>query len=93
MIMLGEYKQGEVWMEGAGNVPCPEVCRNDKYQPKDGYQPLVRLIAQGARATKPPEFRPISVTDSLHRLYSKLLLQMLCGLHPPKWLMHQLGRR
>ena len=37
MIMLGKYKQGEVWMEGAGNVPCPEVCRQDKYQLKDGY--------------------------------------------------------
>ena len=37
MIMLGKYKQGEVWMGGAGNVPCPEVCRNDKYQLKDGY--------------------------------------------------------
>ena len=37
MIMLGKYKQGEVWMEGAGNVPCPEVCRQDKYTLKDGY--------------------------------------------------------
>ena len=24
-------------MEGAGNVPCPEVCRKDKRQLKDGY--------------------------------------------------------
>ena len=24
-------------MEGARNVPCPEVGRNDKYQLKDGY--------------------------------------------------------
>ena len=24
-------------MEGAGNLPCPEVCRQDKYQLKDGY--------------------------------------------------------
>ena len=37
MILLGKYKQGEVWVEDAGNVPCPEVCRNAKYQPKDGY--------------------------------------------------------
>ena len=37
MIMLGKYKQGEVWMEGAGNLPCPEVCRQDKYQVNDGY--------------------------------------------------------
>ena len=38
MIMLGKYKQGEVWMEGADNAPCPEeVCRQDKYQLKDGY--------------------------------------------------------
>ena len=37
MIMLGKYKQGEVRMEGAGNVPRPEVCRNEKYQLNDGY--------------------------------------------------------
>ena len=37
MIMLGKYKPGEVWMERAGSVPCPEVCRHDKYQLKDGY--------------------------------------------------------
>ena len=37
MIVLGKYKQGDVWMEGAGNVPCPEVCRQDKHQLKDGY--------------------------------------------------------
>ena len=37
MIMLGKYKQGEVWMEGAGNLPCPEVCRQDKHPVKDGY--------------------------------------------------------
>ena len=37
IIMLGKYKQGEAWMEGAGGVPCPEVCRNDKYQIKEGY--------------------------------------------------------
>ena len=37
MIMLGKYKQGEVWFEGPGDVPCPEVCRNDKYQIVDGH--------------------------------------------------------
>ena len=37
MIMLGKYKQGEVWMEGAGNLPCPELCRQNKYPVKDGY--------------------------------------------------------
>ena len=37
MIMLGKYKQGEVWMEGAGNLPCPELCRQDKHPVKDGY--------------------------------------------------------
>ena len=37
MIMLGKYKQGEVWMEGAGNLPSPEVCHQDKYTVKDGY--------------------------------------------------------
>ena len=28
-------------MEGAGSVPCPEACRQDKYQLKDGYMILV----------------------------------------------------
>ena len=37
MTMLGKYEQGDVWMEGAGDVPCPEICRQDKYQLKDGY--------------------------------------------------------
>ena len=37
MIILGKYKQGEVWMEGPGGVQCSEVCRNDKYQTSDGY--------------------------------------------------------
>ena len=37
MIMLGKYKQGEIRMEGAGKVPCPEARRQDKYQLKDGY--------------------------------------------------------
>ena len=37
MMMLGKHKQGEVWMEGAGNLPCPEVCRQDNYPVKDGY--------------------------------------------------------
>ena len=37
MIMIGNYKQGEVWIEGQGDVPCPEVCRQDKYKVTDGY--------------------------------------------------------
>ena len=37
MIMLGKYKQGEVWMEGAGTVPCPEVCRQNMHMRTDGY--------------------------------------------------------
>ena len=37
VIMLGKYKQGKVWMEGSGGVPCPEVCRKDEYQTSDGY--------------------------------------------------------
>ena len=32
MIMLGKHKQGDAWLEGQGDVPCPEVCRNDKYR-------------------------------------------------------------
>ena len=31
MIMLGKYKQTEAWMEGAGNVPCPEQRRQEKW--------------------------------------------------------------
>ena len=37
MIMIGQCKQGDVWLEGHGDVQCPEVCRNDKYQTGDGY--------------------------------------------------------
>ena len=37
MFMLGKYKQGEVWMEGARNAPCPEVCRQDKYHTKKSF--------------------------------------------------------
>ena len=37
MIMLGKYKQGEVWLEGSRGLPCPEVCRNDKYWTQAGY--------------------------------------------------------
>ena len=37
LIMIGKYKQGDVWLEGQGDVPCSEVCRNDKYQTADGY--------------------------------------------------------
>ena len=37
VIMLGKFKQGEVWIEGSGGVPCPEVCRKDDYQVRDGY--------------------------------------------------------
>ena len=36
MIMLGKYKQGEVWMEGSGGIPCPEVCHKEKHQTADG---------------------------------------------------------
>ena len=34
---IGKYKQGDVWLVGQGDVPCPAVCRNDKYQTADGY--------------------------------------------------------
>ena len=36
-VMIGKYKQGDVWLEGQGGVPCPVVCRNEKYQAADGY--------------------------------------------------------
>ena len=37
LLQIGKYKQGDVWLEGQGGVPCPVVCRNDKYQAVDGY--------------------------------------------------------
>ena len=37
MIMIGKYKQGDVWLEGQGDVPCPEVRRSDKCQTVGGY--------------------------------------------------------
>ena len=37
VIMLGKFKQGEIWIEGSGGVPWPEVCRKDDYQAQDGY--------------------------------------------------------
>ena len=32
MIMIGKYRQGDAWLERQDDVPCTEVCRNDKYQ-------------------------------------------------------------
>ena len=26
MIMLGKYKNGEIWSEGSGTTPCPSTC-------------------------------------------------------------------
>ena len=43
----------------------------DTPPPSSWQQPLVRLVGKTVRAAAPAEFRPISVTDSLHRLYSK----------------------
>ena len=31
MIMIGKCKQGEVWIEGQGDVPCPDLCHNAKF--------------------------------------------------------------
>ena len=31
IIMIGKHKQGELWIEGQRDTPCPEVCRKDKY--------------------------------------------------------------
>ena len=31
MIMLGKYKNGEIWSEGSGTTPCPSTCLIDKY--------------------------------------------------------------
>ena len=37
MIMIGKFKQGGVWIERQGDVPCPDLCRSDKYTVSDGY--------------------------------------------------------
>ena len=37
LIMIGQHKQGDVWIKGQGDVLCPEVCRHDKYKIADGY--------------------------------------------------------
>ena len=54
MIMLGKDKQGKIWMEGAGTVPCPEVCR-----PKT---PCFKVFFKGRPlnlrgAASPPKFK------------------------------------
>ena len=41
MIMIGKHKQGDVWLEGQGDVPCPEVCRNGL--PDSCQQPIHSL--------------------------------------------------
>ena len=37
MIMLGKYKNGEIWTEGSGTTPCPSICLSDKYKVTDGH--------------------------------------------------------
>ena len=37
MIMLGKYKNGEIWTEGSGTTPCPRTCLSDKYKVTDGH--------------------------------------------------------
>ena len=37
MIMLGKYKNGEIWTEGSGTTPCPSTCLSDKYKVTDGH--------------------------------------------------------
>ena len=37
MIMLGKYKNGEIWSEGSGTTPCPSTCLTDKYKVTDGH--------------------------------------------------------
>ena len=36
MITIGKYKQGESWMEGQGDVPCPSLCCKGKYKVTGG---------------------------------------------------------
>ena len=37
IIMLGKYKNGEIWSEGSGTTPCPSTCLSDKYKVTDGH--------------------------------------------------------
>ena len=37
MIMLGKYKNGEIWSEGSGTTPCPSTCLIDKYKVTAGH--------------------------------------------------------
>ena len=37
MIMLGKYKNGELWSEGSGTTPCPSKCLTDKYKVTVGH--------------------------------------------------------
>ena len=37
MIMLGKFKNGEIWTEGSGSTPCPSTCLSDKYKVTDGH--------------------------------------------------------
>ena len=37
MIMLGKYKNGEIWPEGSGTTPCPSTCLTDQYKVTDGH--------------------------------------------------------
>ena len=37
MIMLGKYKNGEIWTEGSGTTPCPSTCLSEKYKVTDGH--------------------------------------------------------
>ena len=37
MIMLGKYKNGEIWTEGSGTTPCPSTYLSDKYKVTDGH--------------------------------------------------------
>ena len=37
MIMLGKYKNGELWSEGSGATPCPSTCLIDKYKVTAGH--------------------------------------------------------
>ena len=85
MIMLGKYKQGEVWMEGAGNVPCPEVCRHqDKYQLKDGYlipanNQFLALSPTTKYSIVPAKGERIVVTCILLRLRQDYLCPRKCS--------------
>ena len=84
MIRIGKYKQGDVWLEGQGDVPCPVVCRNDKYQTADGYlTPFIALNKIAKYSILSAKGERIVVTYILTRPEHILPTSMFCSVSTP----------